>query len=98
MHIIINEHLDLVLIKTGISPYISLGFHVRNHDEIKRNKPRLVTNYQEINKILEFDEYFIPSREHLISCMHNAKCFLNLIELTILPNSNERNQKIHSFL
>ncbi|KAL2228603.1 UNVERIFIED_CONTAM: Enzymatic polyprotein [Sesamum indicum] len=53
----------------------SPGFLVRNHGEIKRGKPRLVINYQGINKILEFDGYYIPSREHLIDCIKEAKVF-----------------------
>lgn len=75
MREIIREHLDLKLIEPGTSPYSSPGFLVRNHGEVKRGKPRLVINYKGINDILEFDGYFIPSREHLINCIRNAKVF-----------------------
>ena len=71
---IIKEHIGLGLIEPGVSTYSSPGFLVRNHGEIKRGKPRLVINYQGINKILEFDGYYIPSREHLIDYI-GAKVF-----------------------
>ncbi|KAL0442004.1 UNVERIFIED_CONTAM: Enzymatic polyprotein [Sesamum radiatum] len=75
MQILIKEHINLGLIEPGISAYSSPRFLVRNHGEIKRGKPRLVINYQGINKILEFDGYYIPSREHLIDCIKGAKVF-----------------------
>ncbi|KAL0292399.1 UNVERIFIED_CONTAM: Enzymatic polyprotein [Sesamum radiatum] len=75
MQMIIKEHINLGLIEPGVSAYSSPGFFVRNHGEIKRGKPRLVINYQGINKILEFDGYYIPSREHLIDCIKGAKVF-----------------------
>ncbi|KAL0402563.1 UNVERIFIED_CONTAM: Enzymatic polyprotein [Sesamum latifolium] len=72
---IIKEHINLRLIEPGVSTYSSPGFLVRNHGEIKRGKPMFVINYQGINKILEFDGYYIPSREHLIDCIKGAKVF-----------------------
>ncbi|KAL0457964.1 UNVERIFIED_CONTAM: Enzymatic polyprotein [Sesamum latifolium] len=69
MKMIIKEHINLGLIEPGISTYSSPDFLVRNHGEIKRGKSRLVINYQGINKIPEFDGYYIPSREHLIDCI-----------------------------
>ena len=75
MQMIIKEHISLGLIVPGVSTYSSPGFLVRNHGEIKRGKPRLVINYQGINKILEFDSYYIPSREYLIDCIKGAKVF-----------------------
>ncbi|KAL0367452.1 UNVERIFIED_CONTAM: putative enzymatic polyprotein [Sesamum radiatum] len=75
MQMIIKEHINLELIDPGVSAYSSPGFLVRNHGEIKRGKPRLVINYQDINKILEFDGIYIPSREHLIDCIKGAKVF-----------------------
>ncbi|KAL0448142.1 UNVERIFIED_CONTAM: Enzymatic polyprotein [Sesamum latifolium] len=75
MQRIIKEHINLGLIEPGVSAYSSPGFLVRNHGEIKRGKPRLVINYQGINKILEFDGYYIPSREHLIDCIKGEKVF-----------------------
>ncbi|KAL0402510.1 UNVERIFIED_CONTAM: hypothetical protein Slati_4280900 [Sesamum latifolium] len=75
MQMIIKEHINLGLIEPGVSAYSSPSFVVRNHGEIKRGKPRLVINYQGINSILEFDGYYIPSREHLIDCIKGAKVF-----------------------
>ncbi|KAL0361481.1 UNVERIFIED_CONTAM: Enzymatic polyprotein [Sesamum radiatum] len=72
---IIKEHINLGLIEPGVSAYSSPGFLVRNYGEMKRGKPRSVINYQGINKILEFDGYYIPSREHLIDCIKGAKVF-----------------------
>ncbi|KAL0412946.1 UNVERIFIED_CONTAM: movement protein [Sesamum radiatum] len=40
MQMIIKEHINLGLIEPGVSAYSSPGFLVRNHDEIKRGKPR----------------------------------------------------------
>ncbi|KAL0416093.1 UNVERIFIED_CONTAM: putative enzymatic polyprotein [Sesamum latifolium] len=73
MQLIIKEHMNLGLIEPRVSAYSSPDFLVRNHGEIKRGKPRLVINYQGINKILKFDGYYIPSREHLIDCIKGAK-------------------------
>ncbi|KAL0394739.1 UNVERIFIED_CONTAM: movement protein [Sesamum latifolium] len=78
MQTIIKEHIHLGLIEPGVSAYSSPSFLVRNHGEIKRGKPRLVINYQGINKILEFDGYYIPSREHLIDCIKGARVFSKL--------------------
>ncbi|KAL0404138.1 UNVERIFIED_CONTAM: putative enzymatic polyprotein [Sesamum radiatum] len=75
MQMIIKEHINLGLIEPGVSAYSSPGFFGKNHGEIKRGKPRLVINYQGINKILEFDGYYIPSREHLIDYIKGAKVF-----------------------
>ncbi|KAL0282256.1 UNVERIFIED_CONTAM: Enzymatic polyprotein [Sesamum radiatum] len=75
MQIIIKEHINLGLIEPRVSAYNSPGFLVRNHGEIKRGKPRLVIHYQGINKILEFDGYYIPSTEHLIDCIKGAEVF-----------------------
>ncbi|KAL0434891.1 UNVERIFIED_CONTAM: Enzymatic polyprotein [Sesamum radiatum] len=75
MQMIIKEHINLGLIEPEVSAYSSPDFLVRNRGEIKRGKPRLVINYQGINKILEFDGYYIPSRLHLIDCIKGAKVF-----------------------
>ncbi|KAL0287204.1 UNVERIFIED_CONTAM: hypothetical protein Sradi_7128600 [Sesamum radiatum] len=40
MQMIIKEHINIGLIEPGISAYNSPGFLVRNHGEIKRDKPR----------------------------------------------------------
>ncbi|KAL0444744.1 UNVERIFIED_CONTAM: Enzymatic polyprotein [Sesamum latifolium] len=75
MQMIIKEHINLELMEPGVSAYSNPTFLIRNHGEIKRGKPRLVINYQGINKILEFDGYYIPSREHLIYCIKGEKVF-----------------------
>ena len=75
MQMIIKEHISLGLIEPGVSTYSSPGILARNHGEIKRGKPRLVINYQGINKILEFEGYYIPSIEHLIDFIKGAKVF-----------------------
>ncbi|KAL0428106.1 UNVERIFIED_CONTAM: Enzymatic polyprotein [Sesamum latifolium] len=75
MQEIIKEHINLGLIEPGVFAHSSPGFLVRSHGETKRDKPRLVINYQGINKILEFDGYYILSREHLIDCIKGAKVF-----------------------
>ncbi|KAL0355287.1 UNVERIFIED_CONTAM: Enzymatic polyprotein [Sesamum radiatum] len=75
MQMIIKEHINLGLIEPGVSAYSSPGFSGKKPWRDKRGKPRLVINYQGINKILEFDGYYIPSREHLIDCIKGAKVF-----------------------
>ena len=69
MQMIIKEHISLGLIEPRVSTYSSPGFLVRNHGEIKRGKTQVGYNCQGINKILEFDRYYIASREHLIDCI-----------------------------
>ncbi|KAK4404252.1 Enzymatic polyprotein [Sesamum angolense] len=44
MQIIIKEHISLGLIEPGISAYSSPVFLVRNHGEIKRGKPRNISD------------------------------------------------------
>ncbi|KAK4398045.1 Enzymatic polyprotein [Sesamum angolense] len=46
MQMIIKEHINLGLIEPGISAYSSPGFLVRNHGEIKRGKPRNISNIE----------------------------------------------------
>ncbi|KAL2240149.1 UNVERIFIED_CONTAM: putative enzymatic polyprotein [Sesamum indicum] len=75
MQMIIKEHISLGLIKPEICTYSNPGFLIRNHSEIRRSKPRLVINYQGINKILECKSYYIPSREHLIDYKRSKSVF-----------------------
>ncbi|KAL0366912.1 UNVERIFIED_CONTAM: Enzymatic polyprotein [Sesamum radiatum] len=44
MQMIIKEHINLGLIEPGVSAYCSPGFLVRNHGEIKRGKPRIISD------------------------------------------------------
>ncbi|KAL0358194.1 UNVERIFIED_CONTAM: movement protein [Sesamum calycinum] len=81
MQMIIKEHINLGLIEPRISAYSSPGFLVRNHDEIKRGKPRegLVLSETKatiaVNKIeflgILIDETGIELQEHIVEKIRN---------------------------
>ena len=48
---------------------------VRNHAELKRGKARMVVNYKRLNEQLEFDGYFIPRKDVLISLTKGSNYF-----------------------
>ncbi|KAL0361714.1 UNVERIFIED_CONTAM: Polyprotein P3 [Sesamum radiatum] len=99
MQMIIKEHINLGLIEPGVSAYSSPDFLVRNHGEIKRGKPRLVINNQGINKILEFDGYYIPSREHLIGCIKGIELQDHIVEkIHNFPDVLKDKKHLQSFL
>ena len=59
--------MQMNLIRESTSPHSSLVFMVRNHNEIKRGKARMMINYKEVNKNTKFDKYYIPNKEILIN-------------------------------
>lgn len=63
----ISELIKLNLIQESKSPHSSPTFMVRNHNEEKRGKARMVINYKEVNKNTKFDGYYIPNKEILIN-------------------------------
>ncbi|KAL0402449.1 UNVERIFIED_CONTAM: Enzymatic polyprotein [Sesamum latifolium] len=78
---IIKEHISFGLIELGVSAYSSPGFLVRNHGEIKRDKPRegLVLSEKKatiaVNKIeflgILIDESVIELQDHIVEKIHN---------------------------
>ena len=71
----IKELLDGGLIEKTTSPHSSPAFMVRNFNEIKRKKPRMVINYKRLNQNLKFDGYFIPRKEVLINLTRGSTIF-----------------------
>ena len=71
----IEELLDKKLIEETNGPYSSPAFMVRNHSEIKREKARIVVNYERLNEQLEFDRYFISRKDVLVNQTKGPKIF-----------------------
>lgn len=53
------------LIRNSYSPHCAPAFYVQNHNEIKRNKRRMVINYKEMNKNIVLDSYRIPRKDYI---------------------------------
>ena len=70
-----QELLDKKLIEETTIPHSSPTFMVRNHAELKRGKARMVINYKILNEQLEFNGYFIPRKDVLISLTKGSKYF-----------------------
>lgn len=75
LEIQIKELLTLGLIKESKSPHSSPAFLVRNHNETKRGKARMVIDYRELNKKTIFDGYFLPYKRNLINKTSNKRWF-----------------------
>lgn len=71
----IKELLNKKLIKETTSSHSSLASMVRNHSEIKRGKAWMVINYKRLNEYLEFDGYFIPWKNVLVSHIKGENIF-----------------------
>ena len=63
----IEELLQNNLIKPSFNPHRSSTFLVRNHNEEKRGKARVVINYKRLNDNTYDDAYKIPNKDSLIN-------------------------------
>ncbi|KAL0416801.1 UNVERIFIED_CONTAM: Polyprotein P3 [Sesamum latifolium] len=66
MQMIIKEHINLRLIEPGVSAYNSPGFLVKNHGEIKRDKPSIELQDHIVEKIRNFSDV-LKDKKHLQS-------------------------------
>ena len=73
----IEELLQNNLIRPNFSPHRSLVFLVRNHNEEKRGKARMVINYKRLNDNT-YDAYKIPNKDSLINFIQGCKYFSQL--------------------
>ena len=74
----IEELLQNNLIKLSFSPHRSSTFLVRNHNEQKRGKVRIVINYKRLNDNTYGDAYKIPNKDSLINFIQGCKYFSEL--------------------
>jgi hypothetical protein len=63
------------LIRESTSPWNCYGFYVNKHSEQIRGIPRLVVNYNPLNKVLADDTYPIPNKSSLVTRIVGAKIF-----------------------
>jgi len=63
------------LIEPTDSQWSCEAFYVNKRSEQKRDKLRLVINYQPLNHFLQDDKFPLPNTMTLFSCLHNAKVF-----------------------
>ncbi|KAA0041676.1 Enzymatic polyprotein [Cucumis melo var. makuwa] len=73
-----NEITDLLnrgLISPSKSPWSCSAFYVNNQAEKERGVPRLVINYNPLNKVLKWIRYPIPNRQDLLKRITLAKVF-----------------------
>ena len=71
----IKELLDKRLIKNNASPYMSLTFMGRNHNEEKIEKVRILINYRKFNDNTIFDGYYIPNKIVILNRIRGASWF-----------------------
>lgn len=71
----IGELEKLGLIRRSKSRHRSASFFVNNHNEQIRNKARLVINYKILNDNTYDNAYNIPSKDHLINKIQEARSF-----------------------
>ena len=50
------------IIRNSKSAYTSLTFIVRNHDEEKEGKGRMIINYKKLNGNIVFDDYYTSKK------------------------------------
>nr|WCL16037.1 polymerase [Chrysanthemum yellow edge associated virus 1] len=58
--------LELGIIRESRSPHSAPAFYVENHNEIKRNKRRMVINYKRMNDATIGDSYKLPHKDYII--------------------------------
>nr|WCL16045.1 polymerase [Chrysanthemum yellow edge associated virus 2] len=58
--------LQLGIIRESKSPHSAPAFYVENHNEIKRNKRRMVINYKRMNDATIGDSYKLPHKDYII--------------------------------
>ena len=63
----IEELLQNNLIKPNFNSHRSLTFLVRNHNEEKRGKDKMIINYKRLNDNIYDDAYKIPNKDFLIN-------------------------------
>ncbi|KAK4383527.1 putative enzymatic polyprotein [Sesamum angolense] len=81
MQMIIKEHINPGLIDPRISAYSSPGFLLRNHDEIKRDKPRLIVSKNMKDHIKHLEIFSDASyKEGLVLFENKATIAVNKIE------------------
>ena len=68
----IKELLEKGIIRNSKSPHTSPAFMVRNHAELKREKARMVINYNKFNDNTVFDGYYIPNKAVLFNRIQGA--------------------------
>ena len=71
----INDLLEKKIIRHSKSPWSCPAFYVQKNAELKRGVPRLVINYQPLNKVLEWIRYPIPNKQDLINWLSNSVIF-----------------------
>ena len=74
----IEELLKNNLIKPSFSSHRSSAFLVRNHNEEKIGKTRMVINYKRLNDNIYDDDYKIPNKDSLINSIQGCKYFSQL--------------------
>jgi len=67
--------LDKKLIRSSKSPWSCAAFYVNNAAERERGVPRLVINYEPLNKVLQWIHYPIPNKRDLLNRLYKARIF-----------------------
>jgi len=72
----IQNLIDKRLIRLSKSPWSCAAFHVNDMAERERGVPRVVINYEPLNKVLQWIRYPIPNKRDLLNRLSEAKIFL----------------------
>ena len=63
------------IIRKTRSPWSCPAFYIQNYTEIERGVPRLVINYEPLNKVLEWVRYPIPNKKDLVNRLDRVVVF-----------------------
>jgi len=63
------------LVRPSKSKHFAPAFYIENHNEIKREKRRMVINYKQTNDAMEGDAYFLPRKDLIIERVRNMNWF-----------------------
>ena len=74
----IKKLLDKGLIRNNKSSHTSLAFMLRNHAKEKREKTRIVINYNKRNDNIDFNSYYIPNKTFIFNRVQRASWFSSI--------------------
>ena len=70
-----NDLLEKKIIRHSKSPWSCPAFYVQENAELERGVPRLVINYNSLNKVMEWIRYPIPNKQDLINRLSDSVIF-----------------------
>lgn len=73
-----QDLLEKGIIRPSHSPHSAPAFYVKNHNEVKRGKCRMVINYKEMNLAMIGDSYKLLRKDYILEKIKGCRWFLTL--------------------